>query len=61
MTKEYILKIIYDGKSDEIKHLSEKFSDLGFCIEVDGKDIPITEEMANYMIKHVESEALGIS
>ena len=58
--KEYILKIIYSGKSDEIEHLSESFSS-GFCIEIDGKDIPITDEMGHYMLKHLETETIGIS
>ena len=61
MKKEYRLKIIYDGKSDECVHLSEKFSDIGFTIEIDGKDIPITEEMAQYMMKHLDDETLGLS
>jgi len=60
MTKEYILKIIYDMTKDEIKHLSEK-CDYGFSIEIDGKDIPISDEMGNYMVKYLDSEELGIS
>ena len=61
MTKEYILKIVYDGKGDEIKHLSEETNDIGFSIELNGKDIPISNEMGEYMIKHVNGEELGIS
>ena len=61
MKKEYILKIIYNGLSDELDHLSEKFEELGYTIEVDGIDIPITEEMAIYMVTHVEGEELGLS
>jgi len=60
MTKEYILKIIYDIAKDEIQHLSES-CDHGFSIEVDGKDIPISNEMGTYMAKHLESEELGLS
>ena len=61
MKKEYVLKIIYDGKTDEITHLSEKISDNLFTIEIDGEDIPITSEMAQYMLKHLDSEELGVS
>ena len=61
MKKEYILKIVYNGLSDELDHLSEKFEELGYTIEVDGIDIPITEEMARYMVEHVDGEELGLS
>ena len=61
MKKEYVLKIIYNGISDEVDHLSEQFNEYDFTIEVDGEDIPITEEMARYMIKHVDGEELGVS
>ena len=61
MKKEYVLKIIYDGLSDEIEHLSEKFEEIGYSIEVDGKDIPITTEMAKYMVKYVDGEEMGVS
>jgi len=60
VTKEYVLKIIYDMTTDEIQHLSERCSH-GFSIEVNGKDIPISDEMGDYMLKHVENEELGIS
>ena len=62
MKKEYTLKIIYDPKSDEIEHLSEAFDeDVNFVIEVEGKDIPITNEMGEYMVKYVNGTDLGIS
>ena len=61
MKKEYVLKIIYDGLSDEIEHLSEKFEEIGYSIEVDGKDIPITTEMAKYMVEYVDGEEMGVS
>jgi len=60
MSKEYVLKIVYSGKSDEIEHLSERFSS-GFTIEIDGIDIPITDEMGNYMIEHVEADIIGVT
>tara|TARA_R110002020_G_scaffold61330_3_gene165158 strand:- start:1518 stop:1697 length:180 start_codon:yes stop_codon:yes gene_type:complete len=58
--KEYILKIIYDGKSDEISHLSESFS-CGYSIEVNGTDIPISDEMGIYMLENLDGEELGVS
>ena len=58
--KEYILKIVYDGKSDEISHLSEQFS-CGFSIEINGEDIPISDEMGRYMLENLDSEELGVS
>ena len=62
MKKEYTLKIIYDPKTDEIEHLSEKQEeDVNFVIEIDGVDIPITNEMGEYMMKYVDSKDLGIS
>jgi len=62
MKKEYTLKIIYDPQTDEIEHLSEKHEeDANFVIEVDGIDIPITNEMGEYMMKHVDCQDLGIS
>jgi hypothetical protein len=60
MTKEYILKIVYNSKSDEIEHLSESFSN-NFTIEIDGIDIPISDEMGDYMVKHLDNETLGLS
>ena len=56
-----MLKIIYNGLSDELDHLSEKFEEIGYSIEIDGEDIPITEEMARYMLKHVDGQELGVS
>ena len=55
MKKEYTLKIIYDPTNDEIDHLSEALEeDINFVIEVNGKDIPITNEMGEYMLKYVD-------
>ncbi len=62
MKKEYTLKIIYDPTNDEIDHLSEALEeDINFVIEVNGKDIPITNEMGEYMLKYVDGVDLGIS
>ena len=62
MNKEYTLKIIYDPTNDEIDHLSEALEeDINFVIEVNGKDIPITNEMGEYMLKYVDGVDLGIS
>ena len=62
MKKEYTLKIIYDPTNDEIDHLSEALEeDINFVIEVNGKDIPITNEMGEYMLKYVDGGDLGIS
>ena len=62
MKKEYILKIVYDPKTDEIEHLSEQhIENVNFVIEIDGVDIPITNEMGEYMMKHVDNKELGLS
>jgi len=62
MKKEYTLKIIYDPKNDEIEHLSESEKDtFRFYIEVNGEDMPITEEMGNYLMEHTDSSDIGIS
>ena len=62
MKKEYSLKIIYDPTNDKIDHLSESFNeDVNFVIEVNGKDVPITNEMGEYMMKNLECTDLGIS
>tara|TARA_R110002020_G_scaffold465894_1_gene687972 strand:- start:311 stop:499 length:189 start_codon:yes stop_codon:yes gene_type:complete len=62
MKKEYTLKIIYDPDTDEIEHLSEHVEkNVSYVIEVDGVDIPITSEMGEYMMKHVDCQDLGIS
>ena len=62
MKKEYSLKIIYDPTNDEIDHLSESFNeDVNFVIEVNGQDIPNTNEMGEYMLKYVDGVDLGIS
>ncbi len=60
MVKEYVLRIVFDESSDEIEHLSERI-DQKLAIEVDGKDIEISEEMSNYLLKNLDSEILGIS
>jgi hypothetical protein len=62
MKKEYTLKIIYDPSSDEIGHLSEQLEeDVNFVIEINGKDIPITDEMGTYLMKYTDSSDIGIS
>ena len=62
MKKEYTLKIIYDPRNDEIEHLSEALEeDVNFVIEVNCKDVPITNEMGEYMMKNLECTDLGIS
>jgi len=62
MKKEYTLKIIYDPKTDEIEHLSEQeIDDINFVIEINGEDIPITNEMGEYMMKHTDGTNIGIS
>jgi len=62
MKKEYNLKIVYDPENDEIDHLSEAFDEnVNFVIEVNGEDIPITNEMGEYMMKHVDCNTMGIS
>jgi hypothetical protein len=62
MKKEYTLKIIYDPNSDEIGHLSEKEeTDILYVLEVNGKDIPISDEMGDYMMKHLDNTALGLA
>ena len=62
MKKEYTLKIVYDPTNDEIDHLSEALEeDSNFVIEVNGKDIPMTNEKGEFMLKHcVDSLELGI-
>ena len=62
MKKEYTLKIIYDPKTDEIEHLSEREEhDINFVIEINGQDIPITNEMGEYMMKYTDGTNIGIS
>ncbi len=62
MKKEYTLKIIYDPSSDEIGHLSKQLEeDVNFFIEINGKDIPITDEMGTYLMKYTDSSDIGIS
>ena len=62
MRKEYSLKIIYDPESDEIDHLSEQLEEnVTYVIEVNGQDIPITDEMRQYLLKHSDSTDIGIS
>ena len=62
MKKEYTLKIIYDPKDDEIQHLSEQLEEnITFVIEVNGVDIPITDEMGTYLMKYTDSSDIGIS
>jgi|TARA_R100001530_G_scaffold28507_1_gene22552 hypothetical protein len=62
MKKEYTLKIIYDPQTDEIEHLSEQhIENINFVIEIDGVDIPITNEMGEYMMKYVDTKELGLS
>jgi len=60
MVKEYILRIVFDESSDEIEHLSEKI-DQRLAIEVEGRDVEISEEMSDYLLKNIDSEILGIS
>ncbi len=62
MKKEYTLKVIYDPDTDEIEHLSEREEETyKFIIEINGKDIPITDEMGKYLMEHTDNSDIGIS
>jgi hypothetical protein len=62
MKKEYTLKIIYDPSSDEIDHLSEREeNNVEYVIEINGEDIPISEEMGDYMLSNLANTEIGIS
>ena len=62
MKKEYTLKIIYDPTNDEIDHLSEHIDEnINYMIEINGRDIPISNEMGDFMLEHCSGEEIGIS
>jgi hypothetical protein len=62
MKKEYTLKIIYDPNTDEIGHLSEREENsIEYVIEINGKDIPISDEMGDYMLNNLDNTEIGIS
>ena len=62
MKKEYTLKIIYDPNTDEIGHLSEREENsIEYVIEINGEDIPISEEMGDYMLSKLDNTEIGIS
>tara|TARA_R100000781_G_scaffold114439_1_gene85240 strand:+ start:63 stop:251 length:189 start_codon:yes stop_codon:yes gene_type:complete len=59
--KKYELQIFYDPDTDEIVHLSERFTD---CDEwrmlVDDVEVAIPEEMQEY-IKNLDLDDIGVS
>jgi len=60
--KEYLLRIVYDPETGEIKHLSEyDENSSGYTLEVDGILLSISDEMGKYLIKHIDGDILGLS
>jgi hypothetical protein len=58
--KEYILRIVWSKGKDEIKHLSEQFSDLDkFNFEVEGRVIEVPQAMNKYLDRCDDN--LGVS
>mgnify|MGYP003655439055 CR=1 FL=1 len=60
--KEYILRIIYDPVTGEIKHLSEyDENSLGYTLEIEGILFNISDEMGEYLNQHTDGDTLGLS
>ena len=59
--KKYVLQIFYDTDTDEIVHLSERFSDCDeYKMLVDDKEVEIPKEMQDY-IKDLDLDDIGLS
>tara|TARA_R100000458_G_scaffold49788_1_gene49587 strand:- start:376 stop:564 length:189 start_codon:yes stop_codon:yes gene_type:complete len=59
--KKYELHIFYDPDTDEIVHLSEKFSDCDeYRMLVDDEEVEIPKEMQEY-IKNLDLDDIGVS
>mgnify|MGYP001449489205 CR=1 FL=1 len=58
--KEYILRIVYNIKTDEIEHLSE-YADLGYSLDIGDEVVVIPDEMGRFLEEEADSDILGIS
>ena len=59
--KKYVLKIYYDSKTDEIEHLSERFSDCDkYRLVIDDIEVDIPEDMQDY-IDDIDLGDIGVS
>jgi len=59
--KKYVLKVYYDPETDEIMHLSERFSDCDeYRLIVDDKEVAMPEDMRDY-IEDLDLDDIGVS
>ena len=58
--KEYNLCIIYDPETGEIKLLKETHN-TRYKFEINGEQIECSEEMEEYLDKHVNADILGVA
>lgn len=58
--KEYKLIIMFDPDTGEIKHLEESCSS-HYKFEINGETLEISEEMEDYLEKHLDCDILGFS
>ena len=63
MKKEYILKVVFDDKEEEIELLTE-YCDLIDCedavFEIDGVEINIPKDLVKEL-RNIDSDILGVS
>ena len=60
MKKKYVLKIVYDTRTQEIDHLSESFTDEDrLCMLVDDEEIDISEELRE-LLDEMDSYIIGL-
>tara|TARA_R100000458_G_scaffold58226_1_gene65839 strand:- start:177 stop:362 length:186 start_codon:yes stop_codon:yes gene_type:complete len=58
--KEYKLVIMFDPDTGEVKHLEESCS-THYNFEINGEHLEISDEMEDYLDKHLECDILGFS
>ena len=59
--KKYELRVFYDPDTDEILHLSERFTDCDeYKLLVDDKEVDIPNDMQEY-IKDLDLDDVGVS
>jgi len=58
--KEYMLIIVYNSETGEIYHLAESNDSL-YKFEINGEEMMLPEDMANYLEENMNTDILGFA
>jgi hypothetical protein len=58
--KEYMLVIVYNSETGEIYHLAESNDSL-YKFEINGEEIMLSDDMADYLDEYMNTDILGFA